>query len=236
MRHRRLRAPVRRQRRTSARISAWSNTIGAGSALQRNARASAASSPPTRLARGAADEDGADGVAARVAARVGVGVELLDQAHVEPGLLVRLAHRRGLERLALVDEAAGQRPAARLVPALDEHHPVARERGSRRRPWAKGGGGGMGGGSPRDGRGQSAPVGAREVRAVSGATRGAATPAGLRCRAGAEGPAGGNAFSTRSRANGIAGRRRAAGDGARRRGRRGRVGGVARAASGGRRA
>ncbi|GEM_PF-2488667 len=70
---------------------------------------------------GPGQEDRRDGVAARVPGRVRVGAELADELDVERGLLAGLAHGGGLERLAVIDEAAGQRPAGRRVPALDEH-------------------------------------------------------------------------------------------------------------------
>ena len=71
--------------------------------------------------RGPGQEDRRDGVEARVPGRVRVGAELADKLDVERGLLAGLAHGGGLERLAVFDEAAGQRPAGRRVPALDEH-------------------------------------------------------------------------------------------------------------------
>src|SRR5207249_9661468 len=73
-----------------------------------------------RLARAAAGVDGADGVLARVAARIGVGEELRDELDVEPRLFLRLAPAGVADLLAIVDEAARQRPAARLVLAQDE--------------------------------------------------------------------------------------------------------------------
>ena len=49
-------------------------------------------------ARGAAEEDDAQGGAARISAGIGVDVELLDELDVEPGLLLKLAARGGPPR------------------------------------------------------------------------------------------------------------------------------------------
>jgi len=57
---------------------------------------------------------------ARVASGVGVGVELAEELDVERCLLAGLADGRLLERLAVIDEAAGQGPAGRQVLSLDE--------------------------------------------------------------------------------------------------------------------
>ena len=57
---------------------------------------------------------------ARVASGVGVGVELAEELDVERCLLAGLADGRLLERLAVIDKAAGQGPAGRRVLALDE--------------------------------------------------------------------------------------------------------------------
>src|SRR5712691_760768 len=78
------------------------------------------------LQRAGADPAGVhrrDGVLARVPPRVGVGEELLDQLHLEAGLLARLAPAGAAQLLAIVHEAARQGPAARLVLAQDEHYP-----------------------------------------------------------------------------------------------------------------
>ena len=73
-----------------------------------------------RLALGPGDEHGRDGVEARVASGVGVGAELAEELDVERCLLAGFPDRGRLERLAVVDEAAGQGPAGRGVLALDE--------------------------------------------------------------------------------------------------------------------
>lgn len=73
-----------------------------------------------RLALGPGDEHGRDRVKARVPRGVGVGVELAEELDVERCLLAGLADGRLLERLAVIDKAAGQGPAGRRVPALDE--------------------------------------------------------------------------------------------------------------------
>ena len=57
---------------------------------------------------------------ARVASGVGVGVELAEELDVERSLLAGLADGRLLERLAIIDKAAGQGPAGRRVLSLDE--------------------------------------------------------------------------------------------------------------------
>jgi hypothetical protein len=53
-----------------------------------------------------------------------LAAETLDQAGVEAGFLHELAHHRGLERLAVVDAAARDRPGTdrRLAATLDEKH------------------------------------------------------------------------------------------------------------------
>lgn len=73
-----------------------------------------------RLALGPGDEHRRNGVKARVASGVGVGVELAEELDVERCLLAGFADGRLLERLAVIDKAAGQGPAGRRVPALDE--------------------------------------------------------------------------------------------------------------------
>lgn len=57
---------------------------------------------------------------ARVASGVGVGVELAEELDVERCLLAGFANGRLLERLAVVDEAAGKGPAGRRVFPFDE--------------------------------------------------------------------------------------------------------------------
>jgi hypothetical protein len=58
---------------------------------------------------------------ARVASGVGVGVELAEELDVERCFFAGFPDRRRLERLAVIDEAAGQGPARRGVLALDEN-------------------------------------------------------------------------------------------------------------------
>lgn len=71
-------------------------------------------------ARGPGQEDRRDGVEARVPGRVRVGPELAEELDIERGLFAGLPDGGRLERLAVVDEAAGQRPAGRRVLPLDE--------------------------------------------------------------------------------------------------------------------
>jgi len=73
-----------------------------------------------RLALAPGDEHRRNGVEPRVPRRVGVGVELAEEFDVERCLLAGLADGRLLERLAVVDETAGQGPAGGRVLALDE--------------------------------------------------------------------------------------------------------------------
>jgi len=73
-----------------------------------------------RRALGTGDEYRRNGMEARVASGVGVGVELAEELDVERCLLAGLADGRFLERLAVIDKAAGQGPAGRRVLALDE--------------------------------------------------------------------------------------------------------------------
>ena len=72
-----------------------------------------------RLARGRRDVDDRDRMAARVARRVGIDAQHLAELHVEAGFLARLAHRRMLDRLADVHEAARQGMARRRMAAAD---------------------------------------------------------------------------------------------------------------------
>src|SRR5512134_3582426 len=67
---------------------------------------------------GVRKKDRADRMPPGVARGVGVAVELAGQAHGQARLLAGLAHRRRLQRLAGVDEAARERPAERRVLAL----------------------------------------------------------------------------------------------------------------------
>jgi len=72
------------------------------------------------LALSSGDEHRRNGVKTRVPRGVGVGVELTEELDVERCLLAGLADGRLLERLAVIDKAAGQGPAGRRVHALDE--------------------------------------------------------------------------------------------------------------------
>jgi len=71
-------------------------------------------------AAGRGDENGRDGVQARVAVWVRVGVELAAELDVEAGFLAGLADRGRLERFAVVDEASRKGPARRRVLPLDQ--------------------------------------------------------------------------------------------------------------------
>jgi hypothetical protein len=73
-----------------------------------------------RFALSPGDEHRRNGVKARVPRGVGIGAELAEELDVERCLLAGLADGRGLERLAVIDKAAGQGPAGRRVPALDK--------------------------------------------------------------------------------------------------------------------
>jgi len=73
-----------------------------------------------RLALSPGDEHRRNGVKTRVPRGVGVGVELAAELDVERCLLAGLADGGRFERLAVIDKAAGQGPAGRRVPALDE--------------------------------------------------------------------------------------------------------------------
>jgi hypothetical protein len=72
------------------------------------------------IARGPGQEDRRDRVEARVPRRVGIRAELAHELDIERGFLAGFADGRRLERLAVVDEAARQRPARGRVLALDE--------------------------------------------------------------------------------------------------------------------
>ena len=65
-------------------------------------------------------EDRRDRVEARVARRVRVSAHLAEELDVERGLFAGLAAGGRFERLAVLDEPAGQGPAGRRVLALDE--------------------------------------------------------------------------------------------------------------------
>jgi hypothetical protein len=73
-----------------------------------------------RRACGPGDEDRRDGVEARVPPGVGIGEKLAEELDLERCLLAGLADRGRLERLAVVDEAAGEGPAGRRALALDQ--------------------------------------------------------------------------------------------------------------------
>jgi hypothetical protein len=73
-----------------------------------------------RLARRPGHEDRRDRVEARVARGVRVGAQLAEELDRARGLFAGLAAGGRLERLAVLDEAAGQGPAAGRVPPLDE--------------------------------------------------------------------------------------------------------------------
>lgn len=66
------------------------------------------------------DEHHRNGVKARVASGIGVGAELTEELDIERCLLTGLADGRRLERLAVIDKAAGQGPAWRRVLPIDE--------------------------------------------------------------------------------------------------------------------
>jgi len=68
--------------------------------------------------------DGGDGVLPGIALRVRVGEELLDQIDVEARLLLRLADAGASDLFAVIDEAAGDRPAVGNVLAEDEDDPA----------------------------------------------------------------------------------------------------------------
>lgn len=72
------------------------------------------------IARGPGQEDRRDRVEARVARRVRIRAELTYELDIERGLFAGLADGGRLERLAVVDEAARQRPAGGRVLALDK--------------------------------------------------------------------------------------------------------------------
>lgn len=65
-------------------------------------------------------EDRGNGVDPRVPGRVGIDADLTDEFDLEGGLFAGFSHGRGLDGLAVVDEAAGQRPAGRRVFPFDE--------------------------------------------------------------------------------------------------------------------
>jgi len=73
-----------------------------------------------RLARRPGHEDRRDRVEARVARGVRVGAQLAEELDRERGLFAGLAAGGRFERLAVLDEAAGEGPAVGRVPPLDE--------------------------------------------------------------------------------------------------------------------
>jgi len=66
------------------------------------------------------DKDGRHGMKARVAPRVGVGVELAGELDLERRLLPGFPDGGRLQGLSVIDEAAGKRPAEGRVLSLDE--------------------------------------------------------------------------------------------------------------------
>jgi len=71
-------------------------------------------------ALGPGDEHRRDRVLARVPVRIGVGPELADELDRKRRLLAGFPDGGRFERLAVVDETAGQRPAGGRVLPLDE--------------------------------------------------------------------------------------------------------------------
>jgi hypothetical protein len=78
-----------------------------------------------RLTRSLGQKDRRDGVEPRVPGGVRVGAQLADELDLERRLLAGLPDGGRFERLAVVDEAARQRPARGRVPAFDEDDPAA---------------------------------------------------------------------------------------------------------------
>ena len=72
------------------------------------------------IALGPGHEDRRDRMETGVARRVRVCAQLAEELDVERGLLAGLADRGRLERLAVLDKTAGEGPAGRRVPPLDE--------------------------------------------------------------------------------------------------------------------
>jgi hypothetical protein len=77
--------------------------------------------PGARRSPATTDEDRRDGVPAGVTGRIRVGVELAHQRDVEARLFPGFPDGRRFQGLAVLDEAAGQGPAERRVPATDQH-------------------------------------------------------------------------------------------------------------------
>lgn len=78
---------------------------------------------------GLGDEHGRNGVQARVAVRVGIGVKLAEKVDFEAGLFPGLPDGGRLERFAVVDEPAGEGPAGRRIPPFNEDDPPPSARG-----------------------------------------------------------------------------------------------------------
>ena len=70
------------------------------------------------------DEHRRNGVKARVSRRVGVGVKLAEELDVERRFLSGLPEGGRLERLTVVDKAAGQSPAGWRIFSLDKDYPA----------------------------------------------------------------------------------------------------------------
>jgi len=75
---------------------------------------------PLGPARRPGQKDRRDGVETRVPRRVGVGAELADELDLERGLFAGFPDGRRFERLAGLDEAAGEGPAGGRVLPLDQ--------------------------------------------------------------------------------------------------------------------
>lgn len=75
------------------------------------------------IARSPGEEDSRDRVEAGIAGGIRIGAELADELDLERRLLAGLADGGGLERLAVFDEAARERPAGRRVLPLDDDDP-----------------------------------------------------------------------------------------------------------------
>ncbi len=68
-------------------------------------------------------EHGGDGVKARIAGRIRVGVKLLDVQQLETCLFHSFPAHRGFQALPVVDEPTREGEAHRRVRALDQHDP-----------------------------------------------------------------------------------------------------------------
>lgn len=76
-------------------------------------------------ALGPGQEDRRDGVEPGVPRRIGIGAQLAEELDVERSLLAGLPDGGGFERLAVLDEAAGQGPSGRGVLPFDEDDTAA---------------------------------------------------------------------------------------------------------------